>query len=120
MAKILIAEDNELNRDMMARRLSRRGFEIILATDGLECLALARSEHPDLVMMDMSLPLLDGFEAARQLKATPETQDIPILALTAHAMAGDRQKCLDAGCDEYETKPTDFPRLLDKIAALLH
>src|SRR5947209_20408686 len=117
MAKILLVEDNEMNRDMLARRLERRGYEIIVAVDGAEGLALARSEAPDLVLMDMSLPVLDGWEAARQLKAAPETQAIPVIALTAHAMIGDRDKALEAGCDDYDTKPVEFPRLLAKIDA---
>jgi two-component system cell cycle response regulator DivK len=119
MARILIVEDNELNRDMLARRLSRFGHQILVAVDGLECLAVTRSEHPDLVVMDMSLPRLDGFETTRQLKADPATRAIPVFALTAHAMEGDREKCLAAGCDDYATKPMNFPQVLQQINALL-
>lgn len=119
MAKILLVEDNEMNRDMLSRRLQRRGHTMLLAMNGQEGIAIAQAEHPDLILMDMSLPILDGWAAARQLKATPTTQDIPIIALTAHAMAGDREKCLEAGCDDYDTKPVEFPRLLSKIQLLL-
>ena len=119
MAKILLVEDNETNRDMLSRRLIRRGFEVIVALDGAEGLRLARLELPDLILMDMSLPVLDGWQTTRQLKATPETCLIPVIALTAHAMAGDREKALQAGCDEYETKPIDISRLLLKIETLL-
>jgi CheY-like chemotaxis protein len=118
MPKILLVEDNEMNRDMLSRRLMRRGYEVVLAVDGSEGLALAQSEAPDLILMDMSLPVLDGWEATRRLKAAPETQAIPIIALTAHAMSGDRERALEAGCDDYDTKPTDLPRLLAKIEAL--
>jgi two-component system cell cycle response regulator DivK len=119
MPKILVVEDNEMNRDMLARRLGRRGYEVVIAVDGGQGLALARSEAPDLVLMDMSLPTLDGWEATRRLKAAPETRSIPIIALTAHAMSGDRDRAIDAGCDDYDTKPVELPRLLAKIEALL-
>lgn len=120
MLKILLIEDNETNRDMLSRRLARRGYEVIIAVDGAEGLAMAQSEVPDLILMDMSLPVIDGWEATRQLKASANTSAIPIVALTAHAMAGDRDRALKAGCDEYETKPVEFQRLLSKIEALLN
>ena len=119
MSKILLVEDNEMNRDMLSRRLMRRGHEVVMAFDGESGLALAESEAPDLILMDMSLPLLDGWEATRCLKASPVTQHIPVIALTAHAMPSDRDKALEAGCDDYETKPIELPRLLEKIDALL-
>ncbi len=119
MAKILLVEDNEINRDMLSRRMERRGYQVLIAVDGGQGVAMARSEAPDLILMDMSLPVLDGWEVARQLKAAPETRGIPIIALTAHAMVGDREKALDAGCDDYDTKPIEFPRLVEKIEALL-
>ena len=119
MAKILLVEDNEMNRDMLSRRLLRKGYAVVVATDGRQGIAMARSEAPDLILMDMSLPLLDGWEATRQLKAALETRSIPIIALTAHAMAGDREKAIEAGCDDYDTKPIEFARLVDKIEALL-
>ena len=119
MAKILLVEDDEMNRDMLSRRLERRGYHVVIAVDGGQGLRLAQAEGPDLILMDMSLPGLDGWEATRQLKAAPTTQAIPILALTAHAMAGDREKAVEAGCDDYDTKPIEFPRLLGKIQALL-
>lgn len=119
MTKILLVEDNELNRDMLSRRLARRGFEVVLAGDGAEGLDTARSERPDLVVMDLSLPVLDGWEAIRQLRADPAISAIPVLALTAHAMAGDRGQALAAGADDYDTKPVDFTRLMGKIDALL-
>lgn len=119
MAKILLVEDNEMNRDMLSRRLSRKGHEVFIAVDGAEGVDMAKSHLPDLILMDMSLPVLDGWEATRQIKATPETHHIPVIALTAHAMAGDREKCLAAGCDEYDTKPVEFPRLLSKIEVFL-
>ena len=119
MAKILLIEDNEMNRDMLSRRLVRRGYEVVIALDGEQGLAVARSETPALILMDMSLPGMDGWEATRQLKAMPETRAIPIIALTAHAMAGDREKAIAAGCDDFDTKPVDLPRLLEKIEALL-
>src|ERR687896_223583 len=108
MTRILLVEDNEMNRDMLSRRLERRGYEVIVAVDGEEGVARARAETPDLVLMDMSLPVLDGWEATRQLKAAPETKGIPVIALTAHAMAGDREKALEAGCEDYDTKPIEF------------
>jgi CheY-like chemotaxis protein len=119
MAKLLLVEDNEMNRDMLLRRLARRGFDVIIAVDGGQGVAMARSEAPDLILMDMSLPVLDGWEATRQIKSAPETRSIPVIGLTAHAMSGDREKALEAGCDEYETKPIELPRLLEKIEALL-
>jgi CheY-like chemotaxis protein len=118
MAKILLVEDNEMNRDMLSRRLERRGYQVIIAVDGEEGLRIAQTERPDLILMDMSLPLLDGWEVTRQLKATPQTRSIPIIALTAHAMAGDREKALEAGCDDYDTKPVEMTRLLTKIEQL--
>jgi CheY-like chemotaxis protein len=117
--RILIVEDNELNRDMLSRRLKKRGFEIEIAPDGAQGMATARGERPDLILMDMSLPVVDGWEATRQLKADPATATIPIVALTAHAMAGDREKAEKAGCDGYETKPIELPRLLETIHRLL-
>jgi CheY-like chemotaxis protein len=119
MSKILLVEDNEMNRDMLSRRLQRKGHQVITALDGVQGVELAQSQNPDLILMDMSLPILDGWQATQQLKATPETSGIPIIALTAHAMAGDREKCLQVGCDEYDTKPVEFSRLLSKIQALL-
>jgi CheY-like chemotaxis protein len=119
VAKILIVEDNEMNRDMLSKRLQRRGYEVVIAVDGGEGLELARSEAPDLILMDMSLPVIDGWEATRRLKAAPETGRIPVIALTAHAMAGDQEKALAAGCDDYDTKPVELPGLLAKIEALL-
>jgi CheY-like chemotaxis protein len=115
MARLLIVEDNELNRDMLSRRLIRRGYEILLAVDGVQGVAMAREQQPDLILMDMSLPLVDGWEATRQLKSAPETRAIPIIALSAHAMAGDDAKAREAGCDDFDTKPVDLPRLLGKI-----
>ena len=119
MSKILLVEDNEMNRDMLSRRLLRRGYEVILALDGQSGIALAQSETPDLILMDMSLPVLDGWEATRRLKADTATQAIPVIALTAHAMSSDRDKALEAGCDDYDTKPVDFARLRGKIDSLL-
>ena len=119
MAKILLVEDNEMNRDMLSRRLERRGYDVIVAVDGEEGVALARTDGPDLVVMDLSLPGIDGWEATRQLKAAVETRSIPVLALTAHAMAGDREKALAAGCDDFDTKPVDLPRLVGKLERLL-
>jgi CheY-like chemotaxis protein len=119
MAKILLVEDNEMNRDMLSRRLQRKGFTVVIAEDGRAGVAMAASESPDLILLDMSLPLIDGWEAARQIKAGPKTKRVPIIALTAHAMAGDRERALEAGCDEYDTKPVEFPRLLAKIEAIL-
>lgn len=115
MSTILIVEDNEMNRDMLSRRLKRRGFEILFATNGAEGLEEARSQSPDLILMDMSLPVIEGWDVTRQLKASLATQKIPIIALTAHAMSGDRQRALDAGCDDFETKPIELERLLEKI-----
>jgi two-component system cell cycle response regulator DivK len=119
MPKILLVEDNEMNRDMLSRRLERRGYEVIVAVDGEEGVARAKADAPDLVLMDLSLPGIDGWEATRQLKAVDETRSIPVLALTAHAMAGDREKALEVGCDDFDTKPVDLPRLVGKIDALL-
>lgn len=119
MARILLVEDNEMNRDMLSRRLERRGYEVIVAVDGEEGVARAKVDAPDIVLMDLSLPGIDGWEATRQLKAAEETRAIPVLALTAHAMAGDREKALEVGCDDFDTKPVDLPRLLGKIEALL-
>ena len=115
MTKILLVEDDEMNRDMLSRRLIRRDFEVTKAVDGEQGVNMAVSESPDLILLDMSLPVLSGWDAAQKLKADPATQNIPIIALTAHAMGGDREKALDAGCDEYETKPIEFKRLLKKI-----
>ena len=119
MARILLVEDNEMNRDMLSRRLERRGHEVLIAIDGGEGVARAAADLPDLVLMDMSLPLLDGWEATRRIKADPATSKIPVIALTAHAMAGDREQALAAGCDDYDTKPIELERLVEKIAALL-
>lgn len=119
MARILLVEDNEMNRDMLSRRLQRKGYEVVIAVDGGEGVAMAHSQTPDLILMDMSLPVLDGWEATRQLKAAPETATIPVIALTAHAMATDREKAMEAGCDDYDTKPIELPRLLGKIEAML-
>jgi CheY-like chemotaxis protein len=119
MAKILLVEDNEMNLDMLSRRLERRGFGIVIAVDGAQGVDLAKNEKPDLILMDMSLPVMDGWEATRRIKADPDVKHIPIIALTAHAIAGDRERCLAAGCDEYESKPVKFPRLLEKIQTIL-
>jgi CheY-like chemotaxis protein len=119
MSKILLVEDNEMNRDMLSRRLVRSGYEVIIAEDGACGVAMATSDRPDLILMDMSLPVIDGWEATRQIKATPELHNIPIIALTAHAMATDRDKALEAGCDDYDTKPIELQRLLGKIKTLL-
>jgi len=119
MAKILLVEDNEMNRDMLSRRLTRNGYEVVIAVNGQEGVDLATSSKPDLILMDMSLPILDGWEATRQFKANPATKGIPVIALTAHAMVQDKEKALAAGCDEYDTKPVEFVRLLGKIQALL-
>jgi CheY-like chemotaxis protein len=119
MPRILLVEDNEMNRDMLSRRLARRGFEVLIAVDGQQGVEKTRAESPDLVLMDMSLPVLDGWEATRRLKSSDATKHIPIIALTAHAMSGDREKTLEAGCDDYDTKPIELPRLLSKIEALL-
>ena len=115
MAKILLVEDNEMNRDMLSRRLTRKGYEVVIAVDGDRAWPWPPSEKPDLILMDMSLPVIDGWEATRQVKAAPGTRAIPIIALTAHAMAEDREKALAAGCDDYDTKPVELPRLLEKI-----
>ena len=119
MVKILLVEDNELNRDMLSRRLMRHGHDIITATDGQQAIDLTIEHSPDLILMDMSLPVLDGWEASKQIKANPDLTHIPIIALTAHAMDGDKEKALTAGCNDYDTKPIDLPRLLGKIDALL-
>jgi len=119
VAKILLVEDNEMNRDMLSRRLERKGYQVMMAVDGGAGVEMAVSEAPDLILMDMSLPVLNGWEATRQIKAHPQTRAIPIIALTAHAMDSDRQNALDAGCDDYETKPIELPRLLEKIERLL-
>ena len=119
MAKILLVEDNEMNRDMLSRRLQRKGYEVAMAVDGRQGVEMARQGGYDLILMDMSLPEIDGWEATRQLRAAPETLTVPIIGLTAHAMAGDREKALEAGCNDYDTKPVELPRLLSKIEALL-
>jgi CheY-like chemotaxis protein len=119
MLKILLIEDNEMNRDMLSRRLVKRGYDVAIAVDGEQGVAMARSEAPALILMDMSLPGLDGWDATRQIKAAPETRAIPVIALTAHAMSGDREKAIAAGCDDFDTKPVDLARLLEKIEALL-
>ena len=119
MARILLVEDNEMNRDMLSRRLQKRGYEVLTAVDGREGLTLAQTEAPALILMDMTLPVLDGWEVTRQLRAVPATRAIPIIALTAHAMSGDREKAIEAGCDDFDTKPIELPRLLTKIEALL-
>lgn len=116
--RILLVEDNELNRDMLARRLQRKGYEVSVAVDGRDGLESARRDPPDLMLLDMDLPVLDGWEVARRLKSDGDTRDIPIIALTAHAMVGDRDRAIDAGCDDYDTKPVEFQRLLEKISAL--
>jgi CheY-like chemotaxis protein len=119
MAKILLVEDNEMNRDMLSRRLQRKGHEVLMAADGMQGILMAESHGPDLILLDMSLPVIDGWEAARRLKASETTKDVPVIALTAHAMSGDREKALAAGCDDYDTKPVDFAQLLVKIQAML-
>ena len=119
MARILLVEDNDMNRDMMSRRLQRKGYEVLMPADGMQAILMAESETPDLILLDMSLPVIDGWEAARRLKASATTSRVPIIALTAHAMAGDREKALAAGCDDYDAKPVDFPQLVAKIDALL-
>jgi len=119
MPKILLVEDNEMNRDMLSRRLARKGYGIVCAVDGAQGVVMATTEAPDLILMDMSLPVMDGWEATRRIKAAAATRAIPVIALTAHAMDGDEQKARDAGCDDYDTKPIDLPRLLSKIQALL-
>jgi two-component system cell cycle response regulator DivK len=119
MAKILLVEDNEMNRDMLSRRLIRNGYEAVIAVDGQQGVDMALLERPDLILMDMSLPVIDGWEATRRIKANDATRRIPVIALTAHAMAGDREKAMEVGCDDYDTKPVEIARLLGKIAALL-
>ena len=119
MTTILLVEDNEMNRDMLMRRLARKGYDVVIAVDGGQGVAMAASAAPDLILLDMSLPVLDGWEVARRLKAVEETRSIPIIALTAHAMTGDRERAVEAGCDDYDTKPIDLPRLLGKVEALL-
>lgn len=119
MPRILLVEDNEENRDMLSRRLIRKGFEVLIAIDGAEGVARAVSDRPDLILMDMSLPVIDGWEATRRIKLAEETRGIPVIGLSAHAMAGDREKAISAGCDDYDTKPVDLARLLEKIAAAL-
>ena len=119
MHTVLLVEDNEMNRDMLSRRLARRGFDVLLAVDGEQGVRMAKIEMPDLILMDMNLPVLDGWGATRQIKAEASTQSIPLIALTAHAMTGDRDKALEAGCDDYDTKPVELPRLLEKMDRLL-
>jgi two-component system cell cycle response regulator DivK len=119
MPRLLYVEDNEMNRDMLSRRLQRRGFEVLIAGDGEQGVTLAAAEKPDLILMDMSLPVLNGWDATRRIKAAPDTRRIPIIGLTAHAMATDRDRCLEAGCDDYDTKPVELGRLLEKIERLL-
>jgi CheY-like chemotaxis protein len=118
--KILLVEDNEMNRDMLSRRLMRNGFEIVIAVDGQQGVDMATSDQPDLILMDLSLPVIDGWEATRRVKANPATANIPVIALTAHAMSQDKEKALAAGCDDFDTKPVELPRLLEKINALLN
>ena len=120
MTKILLVEDNEMNRDMLTRRLERKGFEVVIAVDGQAGVDMASCSSPDIILMDLSLPVIDGWEATRQIKANAATQSIPVIALTAHAMAGDEEKALQAGCDDYDTKPVNFQRLLGKIKTLLN
>jgi CheY-like chemotaxis protein len=120
MTKILLVEDNEMNRDMLSRRLARKGYEVSIAVDGKQGVEMAERDMPDLILMDMSLPVLDGWEATRRLKGADATRAIPIIALTAHAMSGDRARALDAGCDDYDTKPIELPRLLEKIESMLN
>ena len=119
MTKILLVEDNEMNRDMLSRRLMRKDYTVVIAVDGQQGVDMAIAERPDIVLMDMSLPVMDGWTATQTLKANPDTAGIPVIALTAHAMSGDREKALAAGCDDYDTKPVDLPRLLEKMRALL-
>jgi CheY-like chemotaxis protein len=118
VTRILLVEDNEMNRDMLSRRLAKKGYEVVIAVDGKQGVEMAATESPELILLDMSLPVMDGWEAARHLKADDATKGIPIIALTAHAMAGDREKCLEAGCEDYDTKPVEFKRLLGKIREL--
>ncbi|MGA8499342.1 MAG: response regulator [Xanthobacteraceae bacterium] len=119
MAKVLLVEDNEMNRDMLSRRLIRRGFQVVFAMDGQQGVDLARSERPDIILMDMSLPVIDGWEATRRVKADDVTRSVPVIGLTAHAMAGDREKAIEAGCDDYDTKPVELDRLIGKIERLI-
>jgi two-component system, cell cycle response regulator DivK len=119
MAKVLLVEDNEMNRDMLSRRLTRRGFEVVFAVNGKEGVDLARSEKPDIILMDMSLPVMDGWEATRCVKADDATRSVPVIGLTAHAMSGDREKAMEAGCDDYDTKPVELERLIGKMERLL-
>lgn len=119
MTKVLVVEDNEMNRDMLSRRLIRRGFQVIFAIDGQQGVDLARSERPDIILMDMSLPVMDGWEATRRVKSDDATRGVPVIGLTAHAMAGDREKAIEAGCDDYDTKPVELERLIGKIERLL-
>jgi two-component system cell cycle response regulator DivK len=119
MAKVLLVEDNETNRDMLSRRLIRRGFEVVFAVDGKQGVDLARSEKPDIILMDMSLPVMDGWEATRCVKADAATRSVPVIGLTAHAMSGDREKAIEAGCDDYDTKPVELDRLIGKMERLL-
>jgi CheY-like chemotaxis protein len=119
MTKVLLVEDNEMNRDMLSRRLIRRGFEVVFAVNGQQGVDLAQSEKPDIILMDMSLPIMDGWEATRRVKANDETRGVPVIGLTAHAMTGDREKAIEAGCDDYDTKPVEFDRLIGKMERLL-
>jgi CheY-like chemotaxis protein len=119
MTKVLLVEDNEMNRDMLSRRLIRRGFEVIFAVDGQQGVDLARSQRPDIILMDMSLPVIDGWEATRRVKSDDATRGVPVIGLTAHAMSGDRARAIEAGCDDYDTKPVDLDRLIGKIERLL-
>lgn len=119
MTKVLLVEDNEINRDMLSRRLIRRGFEVIFAVDGQQGIDLARSQRPDIILMDMSLPVIDGWEATRRVKSDDATRGVPVIGLTAHAMSGDRERAIEAGCDDYDTKPVELDRLIGKIERLL-
>ena len=119
MVKVLLIEDNEMNRDMLSRRLIRRGFQVVFAVDGQQGIDLARSERPDIILMDLGLPVIDGWEATRRVKADDATRGVPVIGLTAHAMSGDREKAIEAGCDDYDTKPVEFDRLIGKIERLL-
>jgi two-component system, cell cycle response regulator DivK len=120
MAKVLLVEDNEMNRDILVRRLSRRGYLVVFAVDGRQGVEMARAEKPDIILMDMSLPVMDGWEATRRVKSDDAMRGVPVIGLTAHAMSGDREKALEAGCDDYDTKPVEFDRLIEKIERLLH
>jgi two-component system cell cycle response regulator DivK len=119
MAKVLLVEDNEMNRDMLSRRLIRRGYEVVFAVDGQQGVDMARSEKPDIILMDMSLPVMDGWEATKRVKSDGATRGVPVIGLTAHAMSGDREKAIEAGCDDYDTKPVELDRLIEKIERLL-